>query len=124
MAGILTSATFLERYGEQLQDVKTHAREAGRDPADVEAAIYLTLYIDDDAAKAEQRIDAFLSQYYGQRPDILKKRQACFGGPAEAAGEWLKGYADVGATYLVLRFAGDHDRHIETMAGLRADLGW
>ena len=112
------------RYGEQLQDVKGHAEEAGRDPADVEAAIYLTLYIDDDATKAEQRIDDFLFQYYGQRPDILKKRQACFAGSRDAAGEWLKNYVDVGATYLVLRFAGDHDRHMETIAGLRADLGW
>lgn len=122
--GWFPSGPDAERYGEQLQDVKNHAREAGRDPAAVESAIYLTLYIDDDAAKAERRIDEFLFQYYGQRPDILKKRQACFGGPAEAAGEWLKGYTDVGATYLVLRFAGDHDRHVETMAGLRADLGW
>ena len=35
---------------------------------------------------AEQRINDFLFAYYGQRPDVLKKRQACFAGSAGASG--------------------------------------
>jgi hypothetical protein len=61
----------------------------------------------------------FLSAYYNQRPDVMKKRQACFAGPAAAAAEWLNGYVREGASYLVLRFAGDHERHLETIATLR-----
>jgi alkanesulfonate monooxygenase SsuD/methylene tetrahydromethanopterin reductase-like flavin-dependent oxidoreductase (luciferase family) len=109
-------------WGEQWRRVQALAREAGRDPNALEAAIYLTLAIDDDANRAERRIDDFLSGYYGQRPDVLKKRQACFAGSSEAAADWLRGYVQEGARYLVLRFAGDHERNLETMAKLREKL--
>ena len=110
------------RWKKQWDEVQAHAREAGRDPGEITPAIYLTVAIDDDAAKADARIDAFLQQYYGQRPDLLKKRQACFGGSADAAADWLRGYVEAGAQHLVLRFAGDHDRTLETMAALRDKL--
>lgn len=109
-------------WGEQWCQVQAIAREAGRNPDDIEAAVYLTVAIDENAARAEQRIDDFLSAYYGQRPDVLKKRQACFSGPAGAAAEWINGYVQQGARYLVLRFAGDHERHLETFANMRAGL--
>ena len=83
-----------------------------------------TLALDEDAARAEQRIDAFLENYYGQPAAAMRKRQALFGGPPAAAGAWLKGYADAGATDLIVRFTGDHDRQLEAVAGLRAQLGW
>ena len=109
-------------WGEQWQQVQAHARESGRDPSRIEPAVYLTLAVDDDAAKANQRIDDFLSAYYGQRPDVLKKRQACFSGPANAAAEWINGYVEQGARYVVLRFAGEHERHLELFAKLRSAL--
>jgi alkanesulfonate monooxygenase SsuD/methylene tetrahydromethanopterin reductase-like flavin-dependent oxidoreductase (luciferase family) len=110
-------------WGAQWRQVQAYAREAGRDPSQIEAAVYLTLAVDDDAAKANQRIDDFLSAYYGARPDVLKKRQACFSGPASAAVEWINGYVEQGARYVVLRFAGDHERHLELFAKLRGALG-
>jgi alkanesulfonate monooxygenase SsuD/methylene tetrahydromethanopterin reductase-like flavin-dependent oxidoreductase (luciferase family) len=106
-------------WGEHWRRVQAIAREAGRGPDDVEAAVYLTLAVDDNAAKADQRINDFLSAYYGQRPDVLRKRQACFSGSAAGAAEWINGYVQEGARSLVLRFAGDHERHLETMAKLR-----
>jgi alkanesulfonate monooxygenase SsuD/methylene tetrahydromethanopterin reductase-like flavin-dependent oxidoreductase (luciferase family) len=109
-------------WGEQWRKVQAIAREAGRNPGDLEAALYLTLTVDEDAARAERRMDDFLSAYYGQRPDVMKKRQACFSGPAAAAAEWLSGYVREGASYLVLRFAGSAEQHLETFARLRASL--
>ena len=109
-------------WGEQWRQVQDYARAAGRDPADLEAAIYLTLAVDQDAAKAGERIDGFLAGYYGQRPDILKKRQACFAGSPEAAAEWINGYVREGARYVVLRFAGDHERHLDLFAQMRSKL--
>ena len=109
-------------WGEQWQQVQQHARAAGRDPSALEAAIYLTIAVDQDAAKADARINNFLAGYYGQRPDVLKKRQACFAGSRDAALEWLNGYVQAGARYLVLRFAGDHERHLELFAKLREKL--
>jgi alkanesulfonate monooxygenase SsuD/methylene tetrahydromethanopterin reductase-like flavin-dependent oxidoreductase (luciferase family) len=109
-------------WGEHWRQVQALAREAGRAADTVEPAVYLTLAIDENAGEAERRIDDFLSAYYGQRPDVLKQRQGCFAGPAGAAAEWLNGYVREGARYVVLRFAGDHERHLETVARLRAEL--
>ena len=95
-----------------------------RNPGLVTGAMYLTLSIDDDAARAEARIDAYLEQYYGQRPDVMRKRQMCYAGPARGAAAWLKSYADAGASHLVLRFAGEHERHLQIVSRLRQDLGW
>lgn len=111
-----------KRWGEHWRQVQAVAKEAGRQPDDVEAAVYLTIAVDDDAAKAEQRINDFLAGYYGQRPDVLKKRQACFSGSASAAADFLAGYVQEGARTLVLRFAGEHDKQLEVFAKIRESL--
>ena len=111
-----------KRWGEQWREVQAIARDAGRNPEDLVPAIYLTLAVDESSNRAEQRINDFLSAYYGQRPDLLKQRQACFAGSASALAEWLNGYVQAGARHLVLRFAGDHERHLETIAKLREAL--
>ena len=111
-------------YAAQWAEVKAAAEAAGRDSGKLTGAMYLTLSIDDDAARAEARIDAYLEQYYGQRPDVMRKRQMCYAGPAEGAAAWLKSYADAGANHLVLRFAGEHERHLQIVSRLRQDLGW
>jgi alkanesulfonate monooxygenase SsuD/methylene tetrahydromethanopterin reductase-like flavin-dependent oxidoreductase (luciferase family) len=114
----------LVRWGEQWTEVRATVLQAGRDPGKFVAAVYVTLTIDEDAGRAEHRIDTFLENYYGQPAAVLRKRQACFGGPAAAAADYLKGYADAGASHLIVRFTGEHDRHLETLAELRADLRW
>ena len=45
-----------------------------------------------------------------------------YSGPADGLAAWLDGYASAGATDLVLRFAGDHERHLEAMAKVRASV--
>ncbi len=109
-----------ERRGEL--DALTAAE--GRDPASIDGALYLTLSIGEDADAAGARMDAFLASYYGARPDVLKKRQACYAGPAEGAASLLQEYADAGVTHFCLRFAGDHERALETFAKVRRGLGW
>ena len=111
-----------EGYGERLKEVRKLTEEEGRNPDDLTAALYLTIAIDDDPAKADKRIDEYLYSYYHARPDILKKRQACFGGTVEGAVEWLQGYVDQGARHIVLRFAGDHDSNLDRLAGVGAKL--
>ncbi|HEX2825002.1 MAG TPA: LLM class flavin-dependent oxidoreductase [Burkholderiales bacterium] len=112
-----------QRWGEQWRHVQALARENGRNPETIEPAIYLTMFVDDNASRAGQRIDEFLSAYYGQRPDLLKQRQACFAGSASAAAEWMNGYVKEGVRTVVLRFAGEHERHLETMIKVREQLG-
>ncbi len=103
-------------FASQLAEIQATARSAGRDPAQLSAAMYLTLSIDDDAAHANARMDAFLEGYYGAPAEVLRRRQAVYSGPLHGAESWLDGYASAGATDLILRFAGDHSRHLEMLA--------
>ncbi len=114
----------VSEYKTQWAEVTEAARAAGRDPATLTGAMYLTLAIDDDTARADAKLNDYLEQYYGVPPLATRKRQMSYAGPAAGAAAWLKAYADAGASHLVLRFAGDHERHLETVAGLRRDLGW
>jgi alkanesulfonate monooxygenase SsuD/methylene tetrahydromethanopterin reductase-like flavin-dependent oxidoreductase (luciferase family) len=101
-----------------LADVRTIATAHGRDPASVTGAMYLTVSLDEDAAKAEDRLNHFLVRYYDQPASVTRRRQACYAGPVAGLAEWLNGYAEAGADHLVLRFAGDHERHMDSVAGV------
>jgi alkanesulfonate monooxygenase SsuD/methylene tetrahydromethanopterin reductase-like flavin-dependent oxidoreductase (luciferase family) len=114
------AATFALQWAE----VQSIARTAGRDPAALTGAMYLTLSLDEDAARAEARLNGFLERYYDQPAPVLRRRQASYAGPRAGVAEWLDGYAKAGATHLVLRFAGDHEQHLEAVAQVHASLGW
>jgi alkanesulfonate monooxygenase SsuD/methylene tetrahydromethanopterin reductase-like flavin-dependent oxidoreductase (luciferase family) len=102
-----------------LAHVRDVAREHGRDPGSVAGAMYLTLSLDDDRVKADDRLNHFLARYYDQPATLTRRRQACYAGPPAAVMQWLDGYARAGAHHLVLRFAGDHARHLDAIAKLR-----
>ena len=74
------------------QEIHQIAREAGRDPAQLTGAVYLTLTIDEDKARAEERMNAFMQNYYGQPASVMRARQATYAGPAEGAAEWLSSW--------------------------------
>lgn len=122
--GWFPNSPSVAEYPAQWAEVQTAARAAGRDPASLTGAMYLTLAIDDDTARADSKLNAYLEQYYGMPPAETRKKQMSYAGPAAGAAAWVKSYADAGASHLVLRFAGDHERHLETVAHLRRDLGW
>ena len=122
--GWFANEASLARWSEQWKEVQTIVRGAGRDPTQFVAAIYVTLAIDENADRAEQRIDAFLEKYYGQPAAVLRKRQGCFGGPAARAADFLRGFADAGANHIIVRFAGDPKAQLEAFTGLRSQLGW
>ena len=110
------------RYREQWQEIQAIAREAGRDPAKLTGAVYLTVTLDDDVPRADARLNQFLETYYGQPAAAMRQRQACYAGRREGVAAWVRGFVDAGASHLVLRFAGDHDNHLDALAGLRAAL--
>lgn len=111
-----------EQWGRQWQEVQAIARANGRDPGKLTGAMYLTLSVDEDVAAADARLDSYLEQYYGLPAAGLRKRQECFAGPPSAVAEYLSGYARAGASHLVLRFAGEHARHLETVAKVRGAI--
>ncbi len=121
--GWFPNAPDASTFGTQMQQIREVARAAGRDPAGLIGAIYLTMAIDDDQARGDARLNAFLEGYYGQPASMTRARQVCFAGPVGGAAEWIAGYARAGAHHIVLRFAGDHERHLEALARARAAIG-
>jgi alkanesulfonate monooxygenase SsuD/methylene tetrahydromethanopterin reductase-like flavin-dependent oxidoreductase (luciferase family) len=120
--GWLPIAPDAGQWGRQWQEIKAIARQAGRDPGALAGAMYVTLALDDDADRANERLNAYLERYYGQPAAVLRKRQASYAGPVQGLAEWLQGYARAGAGHLILRFAGDHARHLEAVAAHRPKL--
>lgn len=109
-------------FGAGLRHVRDVARANGRDADAVSGAMYLTVSLDDDAARAEARINQFLERYYEQPAPVLRHRQACYAGPGAGLLPWLDAYAQAGASHLVLRFAGEHERHLQAVSRLLS--GW
>ena len=107
----------------QWDEIGGIAREAGRSPEQLTGAVYLTLTIDEDRARAEDRINGFFENYYGRPAAEMRARQASYAGPASGAAEWLSRWAAAGVQHLVLRFAGDPERHLEAAAKLRSQIG-
>src|SRR5207248_3037560 len=111
------------QWREQWAQIGGIAREAGRDPAQLTGAVYLTLTIDENTQRAEERINAFFENYYGRPAAEMRARQASYAGPAEGAAAWLRSWVDAGVGHLVLRFAGDHPQHLEIVSRLRGRIG-
>lgn len=111
-------------FGAGLSQVRDIAKTAGRDPASVEGAMYLTLAMDADPARAEARLNHFLERYYAQPASVLKTQQSCYAGPPEGVAEFLSAYAAAGVTHFCIRFPGEQDSHMDILAKVRVSLGW
>ena len=53
----------------------------------------------------------------------MRARQASYAGPSSGAAEWLSKWVEAGVQHLVLRFAGDPERHLEIVGKLRSQIG-
>ena len=97
------SATF---FAEHFPRIQAAARAAGRPADGVSGAAYVTLALDPDKAKAEERLHQFLETYYAAPAAAMMARQATYAGPIEGCVDWLGTWIDAGARHLALRFAG------------------
>jgi len=109
-------------WGRQWAQIQTIARQSGRDPDRLTGAMYLTLSIDEDVGRANQRLNSYLERYYEQPAAVLRGRQECYAGPPSGLAAYLGGYRRAGANHLILRFAGDHERHLAIMGAVKAKL--
>jgi probable F420-dependent oxidoreductase len=93
------------------------AGEAGRSTDELDAAVYLTVNLGSDRAKAIAETERYALGYYGIPLDVMRGAQSYFvGGPDECA-EWLRAFAQAGARHLVLRFATlDPEPQLDTVA--------
>jgi alkanesulfonate monooxygenase SsuD/methylene tetrahydromethanopterin reductase-like flavin-dependent oxidoreductase (luciferase family) len=105
-------------WAEHWAAVRAAAREAGRDPAAMTGAMYLTVAVDADERQAAARLDAYLEHYYGMPAATMRAMQMCYGGPAAGLRALVRGYADAGVHHLIVRCAGDHERHLDILAAI------
>ena len=110
-------------WGESWAQVKAHATEAGRDPAAIVGAAYVTVSIQDDLARANAELDHYLESYYNLPAEQIRSQQYCFAGDQSAATDWVCEFVQGGASHMCLRFTGSNDEHqMEILAALREKL--
>lgn len=76
-----------EGFAEQWREICQLRRDSDRANDAFDGAMYMTVCIDDDAARAESRIGEFVEAYYPSRGALMKNHQAWFGGSANAAAD-------------------------------------
>jgi len=112
-----------EGFAAGLAAVRKASADAGRDPAAVTAAAYLTVTVDDDEDSAAEEQRAFMERYYGVPYDFMRAFQGCAAGSADAVADWLRGYVEAGAEHIVLRLgSGDPGTQLTRVAPLLAAL--
>jgi alkanesulfonate monooxygenase SsuD/methylene tetrahydromethanopterin reductase-like flavin-dependent oxidoreductase (luciferase family) len=109
--GLISVSDTPDEYAEVVRQVRATAAELGRDPDGLEAAMYLTINLDQDRARASQEAECWLMGYYGA--NIWGSRWGPFG-DAERVKDRLAEYVEAGAQTLVVRFASyDPERQLE-----------
>jgi alkanesulfonate monooxygenase SsuD/methylene tetrahydromethanopterin reductase-like flavin-dependent oxidoreductase (luciferase family) len=111
-----------ETFARRRQLFLETATAAGRDTDQLATALYLTVAVMDDAEAADDAINTYLQNYYGAPPAMMRKIQACFGGPLEQVLDFIRAYVTAGAEHIVLRFVGDHEKLMQTLANHRSEL--
>ena len=100
--GFISIGDTPQEYAQAVQHMATLAREEGRDPESLGAALYMTVNLNSDEGKAQEEANAYLMDYYGA--NIWGDRWAPFG-PPEAVLQRLQEYAASGVNHFIIRFA-------------------
>ena len=90
-------------YASGLADVRTAAAGAGRDPAAVTPAVYVTVLVADDPERGRKDLDVYARANYGMPLAELSAIQALVSGPPETVLAELRRYTAAGARHLVVR---------------------
>ena len=122
--GWLPNGTPPTKWREQWERIREVSQNEGRRPEDLTGAVYLTVSLDEDEDRAVERAGNYLERYYGRPAKDLLREQPYYAGAPQGVAELLGRYEAAGVQHFVLRFAGDHDRHLEAIARVRGDLGW
>jgi alkanesulfonate monooxygenase SsuD/methylene tetrahydromethanopterin reductase-like flavin-dependent oxidoreductase (luciferase family) len=112
-----------EEWGRKWREIKAHAADAGRDASRITGAVYTTVAINDDDAKANAELDHYLEGYYNQPAEMIRRQQYSFAGDRAAVTAWLSKFVEGGASHLAVRFTGtDDERQMEILAQMRDEL--
>lgn len=120
--GWFPTAPSVDAFAEQLATVRSHAADAGRDPASITAAAYLTVNIGEpDSAAAEVAEHSKL--YYGVEIEVLRRVMGTYSGSPADVAAWLQGYIDAGCEHICIRLASpDVDAQLDRLVELLPEL--
>ena len=104
--GWFPNATSPEAYTEGFKQIESLAKETGADAGRLHRALYTTLNINEDKAKAKRELSEFIENYYGVPFETMAPSQSVFSGNIQEARDWLKGFIDVGVQTIVIRIGG------------------
>ncbi len=112
--GWLPNPASPEIYTAGMARLDAICKETGRDPATIHRAVYTTINVNADTARAEQELRAFTEGYYSSPYDVQKNRQSLCAGNAKTCIAWLRAYAAAGAQTIVVRLGGpDQPGHLD-----------
>ena len=115
-----------EQYKESLRDDRVIIDCNGERIEDIPTHPHLKRSVDTIAETfdaGEEGLMGYLKSYYGPVADALRAKEACYAGPLDGLGPWIKQFADAGVAHFVVRFAGDHEPQMRALAKLRSELG-
>lgn len=104
-----------------LEQVHRAAAEAGRDPAELDIAIYVTVVLGDEA-EAQAQAAEHMELYYSAPFDVLRRFQGVAWGSADRVGSFINGFIEAGAGHVCVRFAcrdvaGQMERFADQLLG-------
>ena len=101
--------------------LKDYAKEAGRDPAEITGAAYVTIAVNDDILMANGELDHYLESYDMLPAAQIREPQYCFAGDQATVTAWIRDFVEEEAGVRRCdRQDGSLDRHIQG-AGRRVD---
>ena len=94
-----------QSYADGLTAVRAAATAAGRDPAAITPALFVSVAVTDTVERGRDLLAAFAKASYGLPLEQLEQIQALAAGPADVVADQLRGYVAAGARHLVVRIA-------------------
>jgi alkanesulfonate monooxygenase SsuD/methylene tetrahydromethanopterin reductase-like flavin-dependent oxidoreductase (luciferase family) len=92
-------------YASGLATVHAAATAAGRDPAAITPALFVSVVLTDTVERGQVLLDEFTRASYGLPLEEVEKIQALAAGPAGYVAEKLSAYVAAGARHLAIRIA-------------------
>ena len=76
----------------------------GQDAGRLARAVYVSVNVNNDEARAEQEMRAFMEGYYNVPYETMLAVQPPCNGPAARCIEWLRAFVEKGAENIIVRF--------------------
>ncbi len=106
-----------EQYGSAWQRIERLRAESGRPAGAIVPALYATLTVQHDEARAKAELEDYTQRYYGRSLETMSAIQAYGWGNAEQCAGWLSDYVRAGARHIVIRIGSlDPGRQLKEIA--------